>query len=531
MIALSLLSDELFHVTPPTSGEVTCVTLPQLLARLSAGENLQFTYLRPHQAPAWHAFLVQLAFLALEEEEEPQLAVTAEVWAERLLSLTAGQGDNAAWCLVNSDWQQPAFLQMPCSAARVADYKHTADAAQDIDVLVTARHHDEKTGKLPLDADALDSLVYALICLQGWSSFMGRGNYNTMRMNGGFSSRPQFRLAYEERGTGREFLRDLGVLLASKEKLVQEAQSLNFGTGLDAPHKLLWLLPWETGALTLDLVHPLCLEVCRRIRLVELGGQLLLRRASSEGMRVEAKHLSGCVMDPWVPILIEKEPKALTAQAHTLSYRTLQGLLFDRNKVRLPLLALPSEAERRSNHSATLLAQVLVSGDGRTDGLLRREVPVPAAVLTRWVSDSDALAHRAKVFADLAATASGKVYRSALLQFVDGGDDVDWKNRDFTRAVESWTERYEQAIDEAFFTTLFGSVEARQDEQQAQQKWATWLDKTAHQHLKVAMTSLPTRERSRLFAQDRAERFLNNSLRKHFGPLHAEPTSPEATHG
>lgn len=526
----SLLTDCLFHVVLPEGDALVQLSLPQLLARLSQGQDLQFTSLRPHQAPAWHAFLVQLGFLALEAEDDPHIQATAEIWAQRLLGLTAGQGDEAAWCLVNSNWQQPAFLQVPCTEAQVADYKHTADAAQDIDVLVTARHHDEKTGKLPLGADTLDCLIYALICLQGWSSFMGRGNYNTMRMNGGFSSRPQFRLAYEPRGTGSEFVRDLAVLLESTDKLLKQAEELHFGSGSDEPHKLLWLLPWEGGSLKLEVVHPFCLEVCRRVRLVALDGKLVMRRASSEGMRVDAKHLAGYVMDPWVPILRDGPPKALTAQAHTLSYRTLQGLIFDRSKVQLPILAEPSESERRSNRSATLLAQVLVSGDGRTDGLLRREIPLSAPVLARWLSASDVVAQRAKLFVDLAGTASGKAYRSALLQFVDGGDEVDWKNRDFARAVESWTSRFEQAIDETFFASLFGSIEAAQDDQQAQQAWTQWLDRTARQHLRIAITSLPTRERSRLFAQDRAERFLHNSLRKLFGPLNTGATPEEATH-
>ena len=521
MLQYSLLTDGLFNVKLPISGEAVCLSLPQVLARLSEGQDLTFTSLRPHQAPAWHAFLVQLGFLALDEHDAPVIEAAAEEWVARLLALTAGQGDEAAWCLLNTNWQLPAFLQPPCSAARVADYKHSAESAQDIDVLVTARHHDEKTGKLPLAATSLDSLVYALVTMQGWSSFMGRGNYNTMRMNGGFSSRPQFRLIYEPRGSGPEFLRDLQALLDAVDGLVSEGGKLHIGTGRDVPHKLLWLLPWETGSLPVDAVHPLCLEVCRRVRLVIEGdgGQLLLRRASSDGMRVDAKHLAGCVMDPWVPILIEGTPKALTAQAHTLSYRSLQMLLFDRTKVALPRLARPSERERRGNRNATLCAQVLVSGDGRTDGFLRREIKMSAPVLARLVSAEAAVAMRAQLFVDMAGQASGKAYRSALLQFVDGSDDVDWKNRDFTRAVEPWTDRFEQAIDEAFFSTLFGTVEADFDDLRAQQIWAKWLDYTARAHLAAAVQSLPTRERSRLFAQDRAERFLNSSLNKHFGAL------------
>lgn len=539
MLQHSLLSDALFHVSLPAEGEAACLSLPQVLARLSQGHDLVFTSLRPHQAPAWHAFLVQLGFLALDEHDAPVVEATAEGWSARLLALTAGQGDEAAWSLVNTDWQQPAFLQSPCSAARVSDYKHSAESAQDIDVLVTARHHDEKTGKLPLDAASLDSLVYALVTMQGWSSFMGRGNYNTFRMNGGFSSRPQFRLIYEPRGSGSEFVRDLRALLDATDSLVAEAGRLHIGTGRQVPHKLLWLLPWEAGPLALDAVHPLCLDVCRRVRLTLEGEQLLLRRASSDGMRVDARHLAGCVMDPWVPILIEGTPKALTAQAHTLSYRSLQMLLFDRSKVALPCLAHPSKPERRINRGATLCAQVLVSGDGRTDGFLRRDIAMSAPVLTRLVSADAALISRSQRFVEMAGQASGKAYRSALLQFVDGGDDVDWKNRDFTRAVESWTDRFEQAVDEAFFSVLFETIEAKLDDLQSQQQWASWLSRTARAHLAPAMQSLPTRERSRLFAQDRAERLLNLSLNKHFGALRAgadaapaEPaTAQETTHG
>ena len=522
MLKHSLLSEGVFHVTG-ADGTVACLSLPQVLARLSAGEDLAFNSLRPHQRPAWHAFLVQLAYLALEAEDEPRAPTTPQAWAERLRALTPGHDDDAPWCLINADWQRPAFLQSPCSVGRVADFKRAADSAQDIDVLVTARHHDEKTGKLSLSEHALDGLVYALVTLQGWAAFLGAGNYNTMRMNGGFSSRPQFRLAYGPRGTGAEFLRDVVALLDAREEIYDRAQELQIGTGIQPPHKLLWLQAWDTGSLPLQHVHPLCLEVCRRVRLVQEHGQLLLRRAASDAMRVAAKEQRGNVLDPWVPIMAEDPPKALTAQAHTLGYRSLQGLLFDASKARLPLLAKPSERERRTNQPGTLIAQVLVSGDGRTDGLLMRELPMPAPVLTRLVSDQAALAQRSQQFVALASLASGKSYRSALLQFVDGSDDVDRKNRDFTRVVEPWVGRYEQAVDEAFFSMLFDTIEHDQDDTQAQRRWVHWLEVAAHKHLRLAVDALPTRDGSRLFAQARAESFLRLSLHKQFGVLRAPP--------
>lgn len=518
MLEHSLLDEGVFRATG-ADGTVVRLSLPQVLARLSAGEDLAFTALRPHQRAPWHAFLVQLAYLALEDEDDPRPPTAANAWAGKLLALTPEYADGAAWCLINTDWQQPAFLQPPCSAARVADFKLTADAAQDIDVLVTARHHDEKTGKLPLHPHALDALVYALVLLQGWSAFLGKGNYQTMRMNGGFSSRPQFRLAFA-RGTGPEFLRDLQVLLACEAPVAEEFTRRHPEADLSALHRLLWLTRWDEGSLPLSTVHPWCLEVCRRVRLVQEGGRLLLRRAGSDAMRVAAKDRRGDVLDPWVPIAAGDEPKALTAQAHSLGYRSLQALFFDRGRYHLPLLAKPTEAERRANQLGTWIAQVLVSGDGGTDGLLKRELAVPPPVLVQMLDAPEALAARAQQFVTLAGTASGKVLRSALLQFVDGGDEVDWKNRDFTRAVEPWVDRYEQAIDEAFFVQLFDTLShSPNDDTAAQKQWVAWLADAARAHLALAVQALPTRDGSRLFARARAERLLRLSLYKQFGAL------------
>jgi CRISPR system Cascade subunit CasA len=519
MLEHSLLEESTFHITDANAA-AACLSLPQVLARLSAGEDLDFTALRPHQRAPWHAFLVQLAYLALElEEETPPFPLSARAWLERLRALTSDHVDDAPWHLVNTDWQRPAFLQPPCSPGREADFKRDSDAAQDIDVLVTARHHDEKTGKLPLHIDAFDALVYALVLLQGWSAFLGTGNYNTMRMNGGFSSRPQFRLAFA-RGTGPEFVRDLTVLLQSRGELGERFRRLHPTADVSALHRLLWLPTWDDGSLPLSSVHPLCLEVCRRVRLVHDGGRYLMRRASSNAMRVAAREQRGNVMDPWVPIVLGDEPKALTAQAHSLGYRSLQAILFDAAKFDCPLLAQPSDAERRANQPGTWLAQVLVSGDGGTDGLLQRELPAPPAVLSLRSSAAATVARRAQDFVGLAGLASGKILRGALLQFVDGGDDVDWKNRDFTRAVEPWVDRYEQAIDEIFFEQLFDTLEREPDDEQAAQRgWVAWLATAAAGHLAVAVQALPTRDGFRRFARARAERLLRLSLRKQFGAL------------
>lgn len=517
MVEVSLLSERVFRVKDEARSEGT-LTLPEVLARLARQDDLDFLHLRPHQRPAWHAFLVQLAWLALEEVAAPvTMPLEPSAWASHLRALTPGQPDDAPWCLLNSDWQRPAFMQPPCAADRVAEFDKSEHAVQDIDVLVTSRHHDEKAAKVPLGSAPADALVYALVALQGWSSFMGAGNYNTMRMNGGFGSRPHFRLA-SRRGSGAEFARDFEALLSAEEEWRARADVLGLGSTEADEHRLLWLPPWDRGSLPLRSVHPLCLEVTRRVRLVRDAGRLVLRRASSDAMRVAAKEAAGVVGDPWTPVMIDKAPRALTAHRGTLGYRSLQALLFDRSRTELPLLAEPSDAERGAARSATLLAQILLSGDGRTDGVSRREVRLPPKVLLRDAQLGERLSRRARVFVERAGVASGKVLRAALIQFLDGSEEVAWKNNDFSKAAQPWVERYEQAIDEAFFGALFASVEAAPDDDSAATvHWDRWLAREAQAQLAVATESLPTRDGCRWFAKARAERLMALSLHKHLG--------------
>lgn len=70
---------------------------------------------------------------------------------------------------------------------------------------------------------------------------------------------------------------------------------------------LLRCLPWLEGrALTLDQLHPLALEICRRVRL-----QNGLRALRATSARVESKASKGMTGDPWAPVRVA-ETKALT---------------------------------------------------------------------------------------------------------------------------------------------------------------------------------------------------------------------------
>ncbi|BBD78364.1 hypothetical protein [Hydrogenophilus thermoluteolus] len=103
-----LLNDPLIGVRMPR-GERR-VSLPELLAALSANEVEGYTGLRAHQADPWHVFLVQLAASIQARCPTNSLPTDREYWCNGLLNLA----DANAWHLVVEDVTQPAFLQHPC---------------------------------------------------------------------------------------------------------------------------------------------------------------------------------------------------------------------------------------------------------------------------------------------------------------------------------------------------------------------------------------------------------------------------------
>jgi CRISPR system Cascade subunit CasA len=118
-------------------------TLPEVLARLASSELADFPCVRTHQLEPWCMFLTQLAALALHRAGQTYAAVSAEQWRGLLLALT--EHAEAPWCLVVDDLSLPAFFQPPVPEGTV-DACKVCQRPDDIDVLVTAKAHDVKTG-------------------------------------------------------------------------------------------------------------------------------------------------------------------------------------------------------------------------------------------------------------------------------------------------------------------------------------------------------------------------------------------------
>src|SRR5664280_2434079 len=96
----NLLTTPLLRALP-----VGWVTLPGMLACLVRDEADSFPALRPHQAPAWHMFLVQLAALGLHRAGIDVLPETEAEWAKVLRGMTPEFPNDEPWCLAVEDWR------------------------------------------------------------------------------------------------------------------------------------------------------------------------------------------------------------------------------------------------------------------------------------------------------------------------------------------------------------------------------------------------------------------------------------------
>ena len=287
---MNVLRDSIFSLS---SGGQT--SLPGVFAAMTSGQaNLLFPVLRPHQRPSWHMFLVQLATLALWREPLQDLPTEEKYWRTALRQLTADDPDDSPWQLVVDDWSRSAFLQPPAPQGLKWAEVETPDA---LDMLITARNHDIKSA-IAREA-ATEDWVYALVSLQTCEGYNGQGNHGIARMNGGSSSRPMFGLAPATEG---DLSIDLSAWWSRDVKQLIAARRRENAPDVPKP-ALLWCEKWpENHQLVWADLDPLCIEVCRRVRLAWSNSRLAARRSTSAKSRIDAKMLKGNTGDPWAPV-------------------------------------------------------------------------------------------------------------------------------------------------------------------------------------------------------------------------------------
>lgn len=472
------------------------VSLAGLLARLGRREATEMTALMPHQQHPWHALVVQLAALVLARAGDARLDRSESEWRDALRALA---GSAEAFALVVSDLGKPAFMQPPVPDGSLAEWSllRTPDA---LDVLVTAKNHDVKMERFR--APELEHWVFALVSLQTSEGFSGALNYGIARMNGGFSSRPCVAAAADVAFDVR-FARDVATWLRERETLISQRSYDAAGLAL------LWTAPWDgTQSLALTSLDPFFVEICRRIRFTADTHGLCARRETTKVPRTAAKDLKGATGDVWTPL--KKTGEALTVSREGFGYKRLAELLFSADWQQCPAQLVRAE----DGPTPVLIARALVRGQGKTEGLHERVVPIPEKA-KRYFATLEDRAHAGKLATDRierVATMRNKVLKPALLVIAQGGP----KKPNFEdEAADVHIDAFEQQVDAVFFAELFDALDP--DAAEVEARWNATLFELASDVKKRAERALPipvARRYRALAAGDRA--FIGSAIKQGF---------------
>ena len=509
MAIYNLLSDSLFRARL-ADGRAASLSLPAVLAALGRNAATDddavegFAGVRPHQRPVWHAFLVQLAAIALHRagRTAPVDGADTDDWAAWLRALTPQWPDDAPWCLV-APAGVPAFLQPPMPSGDLAELKGTIETPDALDMLVTAKNHDVKSAVMARPEP--DDWVYALISLQTQEGYLGAGKYGVARMNGGFSNRTFVGLA-PPGGPGARFRRDVRALLRQRDEILR---AVPFMTGDVA---LTWLEPWSgTDSLGPDRLDPFFIEVCRRVRLVRDGDRIVAREAGTKAPRIDAGALKGLTGDPWAPIdQRDAEPKSVSVQARGFPYGVMSELMFK------PASFHPAPLQRVQDDDAdeglTLVAAGIARGQGKTEGYHERHIPLSREVRDRLRRrKTDGLAKlaedRVRRIGDVRL-----ILRNALFVLIqEGKSDADLvrDHKASAAQAEPWLARFERAMDRRFFDDLWDEVTAEDAGQDDADKvfddWLVDVAEAARAVLTEAGMALPSASMRRLKARAQAD--------------------------
>lgn len=511
----NLLTEPILKVDLPDGSRVG-LSLPAVFSRLASGTALEFAALQAHQQHAWHAFLVQLAAIALQREGLTAPVLSEERWRTLLRSLTAGSDD--PFCLVVENLARPAFMQPPVPEGRLDAFKDEAPHPDELDLLITSKNHDVKVSRMAWARP--EHWVYTLVSLQTMQGYSGRTNYGISRMNGGMGNRPCVTAARDLSWSARLF-RDVQVWLERREGLLASP-----GYTGDGP-ALLWLEPWD-GHSSIDLhaCDPFYIEVCRRVRLFTKDGAVAACYVGTKDCRIADGDAKGDTGDIWTPV--DSSRKVFTAAPSGLTYSVMQRLMVGTDYSDMPAAELRAE----DGDTPVFLVKVMVRGQGKTEGLHERVIPIPAKVRRLLGKSGSAERNRVGSLAlDRVKTADtirkGILY-PAVVALLNAGEEATRgkSKRDDRPGV--WTTAFDRQVDHIFFESLWGAVDRPVSEANvARQEWETELLKRARTILEEAIATVPIPMMRRYQAITASERLFYGCKRKHFPDVTQPGGSPD----
>lgn len=506
---MNLLADRLIR-TRLSDGEVEIQSLPEVYEAMALDRVAAFPALRPHQRHAWHAFLAQLATIAMHRSDTSVPPQTSAEWQDLLRGLTPDYANDEPWCLIVEDPTKPAFMQ--CSTSNgLDDYRGRVMTPDDLDVLVTSKNHDVK--RTIAHGGALEDWIFALIDLQTMAGFLGAGNYGIARMNGGFSARPCLGLVPANGLVGAHLLHDIQRMIAGRDQLLEDYSNYYAPTdGL----ALLWIESWDgTEQADLRTLDPYFIEICRRVRLRSESDQLVAWTASSKRARINAKAAKGNLGDFWTPVE-NKDSKALSLSSVGFPYKRLVELLFENETYNKP----PSmRIEGSANDKWQLVARGIAGGQGKTEGYHERTdiafANKTASGLFR-TAESNKMAEIAQAQIEEISEVTDALRFGIAIAASGGKEPNDLTKSDRAHATP-FGRRLEAVADTAFFTVLQDRFLAENDDITAARHrtvFARLLIRTARKLLNEAIDSVPYASIHRHRARARATSAFEGRLRR-----------------
>ena len=526
---LNILNEQLTRVS--TLNGISWASLPEVYTALIADEVEAFPALRPHQRHAWHAFLAQLAAMAMHRAGLIELPTDAAEWAGLLRGLTPEWPDDEPWQLVVDDITKPAFMQPSArSVDRLADYKSLVVTADELDMLVTSKNHDLKASVV--SRAGVDDWIFALITLQTMEGYGGARNYGISRMPSGYGNRPAFSLTPSTR-PGAHVKRDILALLEQRRAILEEYQVTDNGIGL------LWGKEWDgtkSETLLIDQLEPFYIDICRRVRLLQNDGKLEALRANSASRRIaDIKGLTG---DPWVPVSNNANPRGTPPAflgPRKFGYERIVDGLFSPDW-KEPYLLRVTDYDRRQGEEMVLVARGMVRGEGGTAGYHARAIPLRPRTVNRLRRPGG---HT--VLGDIARERITnvrnvqRILRHAVATFAAKGDSRRGEHRNGNPSpndlANPWVDQLDEIVDYHFFDDLQAEFEADEDSNRnaVRKAWLSdFLIANAQTVLKSAWASLPCPEGHYLRAFATSQNVFDGRIYQEFDVSLDQPQEPQS---
>jgi CRISPR system Cascade subunit CasA len=506
----NLLDEPLIRWRCRGKGDVHRASLPELFVAMAANELRDFPALRPHQRHPWHAFLTQLAAIAMHRASQSEPWTTAADWRAALLALTPHDADGAAWCLVSPP-DRPALLQAAVPGG-IEGWDAEAKTPDRLDMLITSRNHDLKQARMRRASP--EEWLFALLSLQTQEGSNSGSYKGVSRMNSGAGSRPGVGAALRD-APGARWRSDVAVLLRTRDKTVD-------AYGLAGPVALTWLVPWD-GAASIPFVEldPHYIEICRRVRLQQLDDRVLARTYKTPTSRIEdSPDRKGRTGDPWTPVN-KGEAKILTISGKGFDYELMVELLLGSEYEPAPAQDLSVWPE---GSQLELIAQGIARGNSKTSGYHERRVAVAPKLRRLLLSPQRAtVAQIAKQRIEAIAALRKLLWSALVVLFANGeGDD---RNDSISDKAGRFARPFEQREDARFFPDLSEEVEA-EDALRADRRvqWLLGLVTRAEAVLRDAFNAGPRNGMQRYKARAAALSRFHGGLR---GP---KPTLPDLAH-